>query len=120
MEQEKKEVVISEDDVKNVRNFFSQFNSPIPSHLEESLNDFTNNSDSYTIEQQGQLKVSIARSLLEAKEGGSDLLKDILSNEVWDGVMNNCQEAHFNAQFDETVVEELGKTPEEAKTPTES
>ena len=108
-QEQKKEVVISEDDIKNVRNFFNQFNSPIPDYLEKSLLDFTSNPDAYTIEQQGQLKVSIARGLLDAKEGGSDLLKDILANEVWDGVMTNCQEAHFNAQFDETVVEELTK-----------
>ena len=112
---EKKEVVISEDDIKNVRNFFSQFNSPVPQYLEDSLNDYTENSDSYTIEQQNQLRVSIARSILDAKENGSDLLKDILANEVWKGVMSNCQDAHFSAQFDETVVEELTKKDESSK-----
>jgi hypothetical protein len=108
-EAQKKEVVISEDDIKNVRNFYQQFNSPIPQHLEDQLNEFTNSKDNYTVEQQQKLKVSIARSILEAREEGSPLIKDILQNEVWDGVVQNCRDCHFDAQFDEDVVEEFSK-----------
>lgn len=88
------EVTISKEDVKNTRDFFQHFNINMPEYLNSVLTQIENASE-ITPELQFEMKVQVARSMVENRE--HELLKD----QLFDEVIPNCEKVWFDQQFQE-------------------
>ena len=93
------QVLITKEDIKNVKDFFSHFNIDIPSHLEAKLDDIAN-AESISIEHQKHLKTAIARTIVESEH---EIFKDALFEEV----IPNCEKEWYHAQFDQDFKEAM-------------
>ena len=92
--------VLSKDDISNIQNFFKHFKIPIPDFLSKEIEVFTNDPDNYTLDKQQKFKSAISHAMLTGKH-------EIFENPVWVGVLKNCDEEHFNAQFEKDLEEAL-------------
>lgn len=100
MEENKDKIVISEDDISNVEQFFSHFDIAMPERLEKELKVFKQKGKKYAIEDQHNLKIALVKAVIDVEH---DLLKD----EIFDSVKSSCQETWYNAQFDNLMEEAL-------------
>ena len=89
---EKKEVVISADDIKNISVFFNHFNITIPKFLQAELDRYNNKPDKYTYDDQLKLKAELAHAIVDSEH---ELFKD----ELFTKVVTNCEKEWYNVQF---------------------
>jgi hypothetical protein len=90
-EEQQNKVVITHEDVKNVKDFFSHFNIPLAEYLTTTLNEIEN-AEEVTLELQDKMRINIARAIFESEH---EIFKDDLFSEV----IPNCEKAWFDAQF---------------------
>ena len=102
--QENEEVVLTKDDIDNVETFFNHFGMPIPEYLKKMIKVFRDK-DNPTLEDQKEFKAAISHATLTSEH-------DIMKNDVWTGVLVNCDEAYYNAQFDKELNEVLSEEGE--------
>ena len=96
-EEKERNVVISSEDVKNVRDFMTHFKIAMPADLEKALSDFES---SKTFENQEELKVQLCKMMVESDHA---LLKDELFSQVIDNSSKIVQEALFDKAVKETL-----------------
>lgn len=92
----KQEVVTSKDDIDNIENFHSHFGIPIPKGLQEQIDIWKANPESYTWQNQEDLRVEVSNSIITCEH-------DVMKNDVWKGIKVNCDETYYNAQFDKDL-----------------
>ena len=98
----KTEVVTTQDDIDNMENFFKHFGEPMPNYLRKQIDNWKENKDNYTWQAQEELRAALSHALLSCKH-------DIMSNDVWNGIRQNCDDTFYNAQFDKDLEEILAE-----------
>ena len=102
MHQSEKQVVLGNEDIKNIEEFFGHFNIVIPEQLKARIDIFKKSGGGYTVEQQTELKIELARAVINSDH---ELLKD----EVFGRIMDNCDKEWFDAQFTRDIEEALSE-----------
>ena len=90
---EKRQVVITADDVKNVNDFFTHFKIEMPVNLRSSIDTFTKDPTSFTFEDQCKLRAFLAHAVTSVDHV---LLKD----QVFATIRAKCEKTWFEANFD--------------------
>ena len=90
-------VVLSSEDIKNVREYFKHFDIPLPNHLDESLDKFEN---SQTLENQKFLKLQMCKVLIESPH-------ESFKDGMFDTVKETAGKARYDLQFEFDVKDEL-------------
>lgn len=86
-------VLITAEDVKNIRDFYGHFQVEVPEYLSKHL-ETLEKASTITLDQQALLKTLVARSILESEH---EIFKDSLFEEV----IPTCEKEWFEAQFNE-------------------
>lgn len=104
-DEEKKKVVITNEDVKNTEEFFNHFKMPMPADVAASLNKFKADPKAFTFEDQRALRGHLAHAVITIDH---PLVKD----DVFKNIRAKCEKAWFDFQFEKDLEKELGaKTP---------
>ena len=94
-----KEKVISNNDCKYIKNFFSIFSLDVPEDLQKAISSFEKEE---TLENQLKIKTELARFYLESKD-------PFIKDEFWDECRDNCQSILYFKEFDKQLGESLTK-----------
>ena len=86
-------VVINQEDIKNIEDFFNHFRIPIPTFLKSELDVFRNSPDDYSYDKQCKLKSELAHAIVDSDH---ELFKD----DLFKNVIKNCNKEWFDTQFD--------------------
>ena len=97
---EKEKVVVTKDDIDNIENFFNHFNIPIPDQLSRQIAVWRQKSYSGSFLDQEELKAAVSHAMITTEH-------EIIQNDVWKGVLKNCDETYFKHQFDKDLEEVL-------------
>lgn len=100
---EKKQVVVSADDIKNIEDFFIHFKIPMPAPLESSVLKYKDNPVEFTFEDQCKLRAYIAYAVTTVDH---PLLKD----QVFSTIREKCSKAYYDARFDLDLEEVLAES----------
>lgn len=98
MQEETNKVVINQEDIKNIEDFFNHFRIEIPSYLQTELEVFKNDPNNYTYDKQCKLKTELAHAIVSSDH---ELFKD----DLFANVIKNCNKEWFDAQFDRDLVD---------------
>jgi hypothetical protein len=100
MHDSEQKVVVGNEDIKNIEEFFDHFHIPIPQYLRDELDKFKNNPGAYTVDMQKKLKTELAHAVVSSDH---ELLKD----EVFGRIINNCDKEWFDTQFNRDLEDAL-------------
>lgn len=101
-DEEKKNVVISLDDIKNVEDFFTHFKLTMPEMLVKAITDIRANPSNITFENQKSFRKGIAFAMISIDH---PLIKD----EAFKAIRDKCETAFYSEQFDKDIEEILTK-----------
>lgn len=94
-------VVLTIDDVKNIREFYTHFQVPMSEELKKVLDHWENTPfDKITFDDQKRLRAFLAQSISSSEHA---LIKD----QVFSGIVNLCGKAWYDEQFDLDLEEVL-------------
>lgn len=110
---EERRVVVNQEDVKNIEDFFNHFRIPIPDFLKTQLDKFKNSPESYTYDDQCLLKTELARAIASSDH---ELFKD----ELFTNVLNNCSKEWYDAQFNRDLEEALSDEDQDSSESSEA
>jgi len=106
-EETSNKVVINQEDIKNIEDFFNHFRIEIPEFLSKELQVFKDNPAEYNYDKQCKLKSELAHTIVSSDH---ELFKD----ELFKNVLGNCNkewfETQFNRDLESTFTEGDGKT----------
>ena len=91
-------IVVQEEDFTNVENFYKHFNISMPSSLSEEIANFRKNPSSYSLDQQQKFKEELCRAICSSDH-------ELLTDDLFKVVVDNCKDVWFNAQFDRDIEE---------------
>lgn len=97
-QQNEKKVVISQDDTKNVVEYFSHFNIQMPDYLKTAADQFDAEP---TFANQQLFKLNLCKAMLESQH-------ESFKDEMFDTVKENASKAMYDLQFDYDLRDELG------------
>lgn len=95
-EEEVNKVVINQEDIKNVEDFFNHFRIEIPKFLQAELDVFKDDPESYNLDKQAKLKSELAHAIVSSDH---ELFKD----DLFVNVMKNCNKEWYDTQFDRDI-----------------
>jgi len=95
-EKEDNKVLINQEDIKNIEDFFNHFRIEIPNFLQAELDVFKNNPDEYNLDKQAKLKSELGHAIISSDH---ELFKD----DLFVNVMKNCNKEWFDTQFDRDI-----------------
>ena len=101
------EVVITKEDAKNIREFFSHFDITLPDFLSKQIQDITDN-ERISLEQQNILRVAIARAISESDH-------EIFKDQLFEEVIPNCDRVWFDHKFSEDFEVAMAEVASEEK-----
>ena len=96
LQEKEEEIVITQNDIDNMDIFFKHFNIPMSDKLVTQIAFWQANKDNFTQEMAKEFKVAVSHAFLSADH-------KLLQNEVWQGVLKNCNETYYNSQFDKDL-----------------
>ena len=99
-DEEKRVVVLTPEDIKNVEDFFTHFKLQPPELLQQMLDKFRKDPKSMTFEDQKIFRAAIAMSMTSIDH---PLVKD----SVFNSIRAKCDKAYFDAQFDMDIEKAL-------------
>jgi hypothetical protein len=94
-----REVTISKNDCKYIRDFFSVFTLNLPKPLQEAVDAFEKTE---ALEDQLKVKTELARFFITDED-------PFIKDEFWDECRGNCQNILFHKEFDKQLAENLTK-----------
>lgn len=86
-------VVVTNDDVKNIEEFFNHFKIEMPDSLKQVIEKFKDTPDSFSFDDQIKLRSFLAHTICSSTH-------PLLTDKVFDNIRKNCERAWFDAQFD--------------------
>ncbi len=103
--EKEKVVVISNEDVKNIRDFFHNFKIEVPAPLETSLVNFESD---ICYQNQQKIKEELCRLMVKSSH-------PLFHDDLFAQVIANSTKVAMEAEFNEQLVEVLTRTEEESK-----
>jgi hypothetical protein len=104
--EEGNKVVINEEDIKNIEDFFNHFRIDIPDFLKSELDTYRSSPDTYGIDNQEKLKAELAHAIVASDH---ELFKD----KLFENVVKNCTKCWFDTQFDRDLESGLSDNEKE-------
>lgn len=95
-------VVLRSEDIRNVMEFFNHFRIPIPKDLQDQIDAYVKNPNSYTLQQQNQFKAQLSRAVLESDH-------ELLQDDIFNNIKGFCDKEWYNAQFEKDLEEALSE-----------
>lgn len=105
-ESQEKVVLATKDDISNIENFFSHFKLPLPKYLQDQIDVWKSNPEGFNEDNQKEMVAALSRAVLESDH-------EIFSNDVWKGILKECDETYYNSQFDKDLQEALSAEEED-------
>jgi len=104
-EKKLKEVVLNNDDIKNLREFFVHFKVEIIPELEEVLTRWESKREKVTPQDQEDLKVALCANMLASEH---QMFKD----ELFKPILENSSKIVYDATFEREIKNQLAETEE--------
>jgi hypothetical protein len=101
-----RKVVMTAEDIKNIRDFFTHFKIEIPKPLQSILEVFEKDISKVTFDDQIKLRAFIAHTIVDSKH-------PLLTDKVFENIRKNCDAAWYDAQFDLDLEEVLTEEKKE-------
>ncbi len=100
MKEKEESVVLTQEDMRNVREFFNHFNITIPTYLDKIIKR-VESEETITLESQKIFKTILARTISESEH---ELFKDSLFEEIIPECEKEWYDAQFRQDFEEAMV----------------
>ena len=107
-EQEEKKVVVNQEDIQNIEDFFKHFRIPIPNYLQQQIDVFKQDPNNYTYDKQCVLKSELAHAISESDH---ELFKD----ELFSNVIKNCAKEWYDTQFNRDLESALSENQDSSE-----
>lgn len=92
-DEETREVVVTQEDFRNVDEFFNTFKIQMTPMLKDVMDKFRNNVGAMTFEDQTRFRAAVAHAMFSSEH-------PLLRDEAFDKIRQNCAEEYFSMQFD--------------------
>jgi len=106
MSNEENATLVSGEDIKNIEEFFSHFRIPVPDYLQEQLEVFKADPNTYTMDKQKMLKSELAHAIVSSDH-------ELMNDGVFANICQKCDKEWFETQFDRDLEDGLSETKED-------
>jgi hypothetical protein len=93
-------VVINDEDLKHIEDFFNHFEIPMHDRLKARIQEFRDDPAGYTVLQQKRLRQEMSHAIVNTDH-------PLLQDELFSYLRANCAHDDYHAQFDRDIEEAL-------------